>query len=385
MRALAGIRILDLTRLLPGPFASLVLADLGAQVDKIEDAGLGDYTRLSVPQVGGMSTAFHALNRGKRSAVVDLKNPGGPAVLERLARHYDVLFEQFRPGVLDRLGIGHDALRAANPRLIVCALTGYGQTGPLRDRAGHDLNYLARAGILGLQGPEDAPPQLPSFQLADVSGGLWSVIGIMAALRERERTGQGTLIDISMVESVLPFATVTLSKIFGGEMPARGGEMVTGGIAPYQTYRTKDGEFMSIGALEPKFFMGFCRAVGIEADASLVVPGPHQVELKRRFAEVFAGKTRAEWEAFGQLHDVCLEPVLRPDELRKDPLLAARGAFFELETGDGAVGQYRTPVTPHDLEPRPAPRQGEHTDAVLGDAGFSDEEIAELRASGAIR
>jgi alpha-methylacyl-CoA racemase len=142
---------------------------------------------------------------------------------------------------------------------------------------------------------------------------------------------------------------------------------------------------MSIGALEPKFFMGFCRAVGIEADASLVVPGPHQVELKRRFAEVFAGKTRAEWEAFGQLHDVCLEPVLRPDELRKDPLLAARGAFFELETGDGAVGQYRTPLTPHDLEPRPAPRQGEHTDAVLADAGFSDEEIAALRASGAIR
>jgi alpha-methylacyl-CoA racemase len=386
MQPLAGIRVLDLTRLLPGPFATLVLADLGAQVDKIEDLGQGDYTRIGVPQVGGMSAAFHALNRGKRSAGVDLKNPGGPAVLERLACHYDVLFEQFRPGVLDRLGVGHAALRAANERLIVCALTGYGQDGPLRDRAGHDLNYMARAGLLGIQGPEDAPPQVPAFQLADVSGGLWCVVGILSALRERERTGKGTVLDISMLESVIPFATITLSSLFAGGGPRqRGAEVLTGGIAPYQIYSTKDGEFMALGALEPKFFMSFCAAAGLEADASLVVPGAHQVELKRRFAEVFASKTRAEWEAFGKEHDVCLEPVLRPDELRTDPQLSARGAFFELLTGEGAVGQYRTPVTPRDLEARPAPRQAEHTDEVLREAGFSAEEIAELRASGAIR
>jgi alpha-methylacyl-CoA racemase len=388
MQPLAGIRVLDLTRLLPGPFATLVLADLGAQVDKIEDAGAGDYTRLGVgvPQVGGMSAAFYALNRGKRSAVVDLKNQGGPAVLQRLARHYDVLFEQFRPGVLDRLGVGHASLRAANERLIVCALTGYGQDGPLRDRAGHDLNYMARAGLLGIQGPDDAPPQVPAFQLADVSGGLWCVVGILSALRERERTGKGTVLDISMLESVIPFATITLSHVFGGAgAPQRGAEVLTGGIAPYQTYRTKDGEFMALGALEPKFFMGFCAAVGIEADASFVVPGAHQVGLKRRFAEVFASKTRAEWEAFGKEHDVCLEPVLRPDELRTDPQLSARGAFLELLTREGAVGQYRTPVTPRDLEARPAPRQGEHTDEVLREAGFGEAEIAELRASGAIR
>jgi alpha-methylacyl-CoA racemase len=386
MQPLAGIRVLDLTRLLPGPFATLVLGDLGAQVDKIEDAGPGDYTRLNAPQVAGMSAAFHALNRGKRSAVVDLKNPGGPAVLKRLARHYDVLFEQFRPGVLDRLGVGHAALTAANQRLIVCALTGYGQDGPMRDRAGHDLNYVARAGLLGIQGPEDAPPQIPAFQLADVSGGLWCVVGILAALRERERTGKGTVLDISMLESVIPFATITLSSLFagGGEL-RRGAEILTGGIAPYQTYRTKDGEFMALGALEPKFFMSFCAAAGIEGDAMLVVPGAHQVELKRRFAEVFAGKTRAEWEAFAKQHDVCLEPVLRPDELRADPQLSARGAFFELSTAGGAVGQYRTPVTPREIDAQPAPRQGEHTDLVLREAGFSDQEIAELRASGAIR
>jgi alpha-methylacyl-CoA racemase len=386
MRPLAGIRVLDLTRLLPGPFATLVLADLGAQVDKIEDLGAGDYTRLGVPQVGGMSAAFHALNRGKRSAGVDLKNPAGPAVLQRLARHYDVLFEQFRPGVLDRLGVGHAVLRAANERLIICALTGYGQDGPLHDRAGHDLNYMARAGLLGIQGPDDAPPQVPAFQLADVSGGLWCVVGILSALRERERTGNGTVLDISMLESVIPFATITLSPLFaGGGEPQRGTEVLTGGIAPYQIYRTRDGEFMALGALEPKFFLSFCAAAGIEADVSLVVPGAHQVELKRRFAEVFASKTRAEWEVFGKEHDVCLEPVLRPGELRTDPQLSARGAFFELLTREGAIGQYRTPVTPRDLQARPAPRQGEHTDEVLGEAGFGDAEIAELRASGAIR
>jgi crotonobetainyl-CoA:carnitine CoA-transferase CaiB-like acyl-CoA transferase len=387
MQPLAGVRVLDLTRLLPGPFATLVLADLGAQVDKIEDAGQGDYTRqLGVPQVAGMSAGFHALNRGKRSAVVDLKNPGGRAVLARLARHYDVLFEQFRPGVLDRLGIGHSSLRAENPRLIVCALTGYGQDGPLRDRAGHDLNYMARAGLLGIQGPSDGPPQIPAFQLADVSGGLWCVVGILSALRERERTGQGTLLDISMLESVIPFATITLGRLFGGGgAPERGADTLTGGIAPYQTYRTSDGEFMSLGALEPKFFMRFCQAAGIEADSTLAVAGPHQVELKRRFAEVFASKTRTEWEVFGRLHDVCLEPVLRPDELLADPQLSARGAFFEFDTGEGVVHQYRTPVTPRDLEARPAPTQGQHTDQVLGDASFDAGEIAELRKSGAIR
>ena len=274
MQPLAGVRVLDLTRLLPGPFATLTLADLGAQVDKIEDAGSGDYTRVGVPQVAGMSAAFHALNRGKRSAVIDLKNPGGPAVLKRLARHYDVLFEQFRPGVLDRLSVGHAALRAANERLIICALTGYGQDGPMRDRAGHDLNYIARAGLLGIQGPADATPQIPAFQLADVSGGLWCVVGILSALRERERTGKGTVLDISMLESVIPFATITLSHLFAGDgEPQRGAEVLTGGIAPYQTYRTSDGEFMALGALEPKFFMNFCRAAGIDADGALVVPG----------------------------------------------------------------------------------------------------------------
>lgn len=384
MTSLAGIRVLDLTRLLPGPFASLVLSDLGAQVDKIEDAGSGDYTRLSAPQVAGMGAAFHALNRGKRSAVVDLKNPGGRAVLLRLAAQYDVLFEQFRPGVLDRLGVGHERLLEANPRLVICALTGYGQTGPLRDRAGHDLNYLARSGLLGLQGPEEGPPQIPAFQLADVSGGLWSVIAILAGLREREQTGKGKIIDISMLESVIPFATITLGRWFGGELPARGNEMLTGGIAVYDTYLTQDGAAMTLGALEPKFMMQFCRGAGIEPDLRMLVPGPHQAAFKEVFRAVFRSKTRAEWEEFNRLHDCCLEPVLSPQELREDPQLSARGTFFDADTGQGSVTQYRTPVTPADLAARPAPRQGEHTEEILRGAGFSAEEIAELRSAAVI-
>lgn len=377
--------MLDLTRLLPGPLATLVLADLGAQVDKIEDAGAGDYLRHTPPLVANMSAAFRALNRGKRSAVLDLKRPEGVAALKRLVRHYDVVFEQFRPGVLERLGCGHEVLLEQNPKLVVCALTGYGQSGPLAQRAGHDLNYLARSGLLGLMGPVNGPPQLPSFQLADVSGGLWCVIAILAKLRERERTGQGGIVDVAMVDSVIPFAAATLGRLFGGEMPERGNEILTGGVAAYNAYSTRDGEAVTLGALEPKFLTKFCRATGIQADLSALLPGPHQAELKRRFAEVFASKTRAEWEAFNAEHDCCLEPVLRPDELVTDAQLETRGVFFETGAGRERMLEARTPVTPRDLEARPAPAQGEHTAEMLSEAGFTDEEIAALSSSGAAR
>jgi crotonobetainyl-CoA:carnitine CoA-transferase CaiB-like acyl-CoA transferase len=280
--------------------------------------------------------------------------------------------------------VGHDVLLEANPRLIVCALTGYGQTGPLAGKAGHDLNYLGRSGLLGLQGPASGPPQIPAFQLADVSGGLWSVVAILAALRERDQNGHGKLIDISMLESVIPFATISLGRVLGGEVPERGNEILTGGIAVYDTYSTRDGETVTLGALEPKFMVEFCRGAGIEPDLRMLVPGVHQAELKRTFRELFESKTRAEWQKFSEAHDCCLEPVLKPEELRSDPQLSARGTFVDFETGEGAVGQYRTPITPRDLIPRAAPRQGEHTAEVLREAGFSAEEIEALRARSVI-
>ncbi|MEZ4221141.1 MAG: CaiB/BaiF CoA-transferase family protein [Polyangiaceae bacterium] len=384
MNALDGIRILDLTRLLPGPFATLVLADLGAQVDKLEDPSSGDYLRHTPPVVGDQAVAFHALNRGKRSLALDLKRPEGAQAFRKLVKNYDVVFEQFRPGVLGRLGLGHDTMLLENPRLIVCALTGYGQSGPLRDRAGHDLNYMARAGLMGLQGPAEDKPALPAFQLADVSGGMWCVIAILAALRERELTGRGRTLDIAMFDSVIPFATITLSKILGGETVNRGQELLTGGIAPYQTYRTKDDAFITLAALEPKFLMRFCGAVGLEIDMTALMPGPHQHELQRRFADVFSSRTRAEWQQFNEQHDCCLEPVLEPNELRADPHVKARNLFPNLQLPEGEVGVFRTPVTPAEHPLRPGPRQGEHSREILREAGFDAAELDTLARSGAL-
>jgi alpha-methylacyl-CoA racemase len=385
MRSLEDVRVLDLSRLLPGPFATLVLSDLGATVDKVEDPDLGDYLRHAPPHVGGTSVPFHTLNRGKRSLVMDLKSPLAAATFKRLVKNYDVVFDQFRPGVMDRLGIGHGALLEEFPRLVICALTGYGQTGPLRDRAGHDLNYLSRAGLMGLMGPPDRPPQLPSFQLADVGGGLWSVIAILAALRERDQTGRGQILDIGMSDAVVPFATIALARAFGGEVPERGGEYLTGGIAAYNSYFTKDGEAVTLGALEPKFLQRFCKAADIPFDAMAIVPGPHQQKIKAEYAEVFAKKTRDEWAALGEAHDCCLEPVLRPEELANDPHLRARGVFADAESNGVPFLDYRTPITDRAQTPKTAPKTAEHTDVVLLEAGFSKAEILELRNAGAIR
>jgi alpha-methylacyl-CoA racemase len=381
--ALRGVRVLDLSRLLPGPFASLVLADLGAEVDKIEDTDAGDYLRHMPPQVGDTSAIFLALNRGKRSARIDLKKPEGRDVFLRLVEKYDVVLEQFRPKVLDRLGLSHETLLKQNPRLVVCALTGYGQTGPLAARAGHDIDYLARAGILGFQGPAGSPPQPPGFQLADVSGGLWAVIGILAALAERARTDRGRVVDVSMTETAMPFGIVSLASMLAGQTLSRGSEPLTGGIAAYNVYETKDGKYMSLGALEPKFWLTFAAAAGLEADMAGVMPGDHQPALKKKVAAIFASRTRAEWEAFSQAHDCCLEPVLEPGELAADPQHASRGVFVEIDSPWGPLQQLKLPT----CEPAKAapPKSGEHTDAILREAGVSDTEILDLRARGVVK
>lgn len=390
MNPLEGVSVLDLSRLLPGPLASLVLGDLGARVDKIEDTAGGDYLRVMPPHLGqgadATSSAFLALNRNKRSAVIDLKKPEAKEMFLRLVRSYDVLLEQFRPGVLDRLGLSHATLLEANPRLVICALTGYGQTGPLASRAGHDLNYLARGGVLGQQGPSDRPPAVPGFQLADVSGGLYAVIGIMGALMERARTNQGQVVDVAMIETAMPFAIAGFGLSFGNHEVSRGNEALTGGIAPYQTYATKDGGAMSLASLEPKFWMQFCAGVGRSVDMSDLMPGEHQVELKAALVKIFADKTRDEWIAFAKERDCCLEPVLTPEEARNDPHLVARKMFFHLATDTwGSIPQMRTPLTSPDRKHSPPPKSGEHTDAILRDAGIADDVIAKLRAAGAIR
>lgn len=386
MAALSDVRVLDLSRLLPGPFASLVLADLGASVDKLEDTEGGDYLRHMPPLVSGTSAMFLALNRNKRSICLDLKKPSAVSALLELLPRYDVVLEQFRPGVLDRLGLSHATMLEKNPKLVVCALTGYGQSGPLAKRAGHDINYLARAGVLGFQGPAHGAPQPPGFQLADVSGGLYSVIAILAALAERAKTGVGRVVDVAMVEASMGFAIAELAPpLVAGERPTRGDEPLTGGIAAYGVYETRDHRFMSLGALEPKFWLAFATGVGLPADMAGIVPGPHQAELRALVAATFLKRTRAEWEAFAAERDCCLEPVLEPHELRDDPQLRARGVFFDLDTKQGKLPQLALPVTPREAAHTPPPTQGEHTEIVLKEAGFSDERVAALRAEGAIR
>ncbi|HZF51620.1 MAG TPA: CaiB/BaiF CoA-transferase family protein [Polyangiaceae bacterium] len=385
MRPLTDVRVLDLSRLLPGPFATLVLADLGATVDKIEDTGGGDYLRHMPPMLGGQSAAFQLLNRGKRSAVLDLKKPEGREACKRLVASYDVLFDQFRPGVLSRLGLGHEELRKHNERLIICCLTGYGQTGPLAHRAGHDLNYLARSGILSAQGPEGGPPQVPGVQLADISGGMWCVIGILAALAERARTGKGTVLDIAMTDGVLGFASTAVAAALAGVAPRAGDDALTGGIAPYNTYLSKDGHAMTLASLEPKFWMAFCAGVGLEARMDALIPGPHQEELKARVGAIFGSKTREEWVAFAAANDCCLEPALDAGSIAEDPLILARRLVFDIPTPRGPLPQFRTPVTPKDESFTPPPLAGEHTRAIFRDAGFSDDEIDALVKAGAAR
>lgn len=384
MRPLEGVRVLDLTRLIPGPFGTLVLTELGAQVDKIEDAGLGDYLRYTQPQRAGTSVAFAALNRDKRSAVVNLKTDEGCGAFRRLVGQYDVLCEQFRPGVLDRLGVGHQTLRELHPRLVICALTGYGQTGPLAQRAGHDLNYLARSGILAAHGPADGPPQVPGFQLADVSGGMWCAIAILAALRRRDATGVGEICDIAMTDGVLGFATVQLTAALAGESVKRGGEILTGGLAAYGTYLAKDGVAMTLCALEPKFWLKFAAVTGVEADLDALIPGEHQLALRDKIAAVFADKTSEQWRALSAEHDFMVEPMVRPEEIASDPHLQARGLLFEQQIDGETVPMFRTPVADKDHIPSPAPKKGEHSRAIFSEAGFSADEIAQLMDCGAI-
>lgn len=357
---LEGVRVLDLSRLLPGPFATMVLGDLGAQVDKLEDPRGGDYLRFMPPRgEGGLNTVFTLLNRGKRSAVLDLKTDAGREAFLGLIPRYDVLVESFRPGVLDRLGLGSAALWALNPRLVLCGISGFGATGPIAQRAGHDLNYLARAGVLGLTGPREGPPQVPGVQVADVGGALYSVIGILAALRERDRTGRGSVVDISMCEAAASFAAFGLGVHASGQSEAPGGGVLSGGIAPYGTYATKDGRHVALAALEPKFWSAFCEGVGIEARPDALAPGAHQRKWRADLEAIFAGRTFAEWREFSERVDCCLEPVLLPSELPEDPQHAARGLFA------GGALRMRTPSAP--AAEGAAPKHGEHTEEILNE------------------
>jgi crotonobetainyl-CoA:carnitine CoA-transferase CaiB-like acyl-CoA transferase len=356
-------------------------------VVKVEDPRGGDYLRWIPPLAGEQSGAFHLLNRNKRSLALDLKAPGGAEVLVRLARRADVLVESFRPGVLERLGAGPALLRAANPRLVVCALSGYGQDGPYRLLAGHDLNYTALSGALALNGAGDAPVPLP-VQAADLSGAWAAVAGILAALCRRGATGEGGVVDASMTEGVLGMMAMQLGMAWARGAPRRQAEeLLSGAAACYRTYRTADGRFVALGALEPHFFRRFCEAAGRPelAPRQLDDGGCGPVE---ELTALFITRTRDAWAALGREHDVCLTPVLEGSEPEADPQLRARGAFCQVPTpweGRDIPG-LRTPVKVDGGQAplRPAPRLGEHTAEVLAEWGFSGDEVRRLAGEGVV-
>ncbi len=390
MLPLAGMRVLDLSRLLPGPYCTLVLADLGADVVKVEDPDGGDYLRSMPPMAGELSGLFHALNRNKRSLSLSLKAPEGVRALLRLVQRFDVVVESFRPGVMARLGLSYQALSEANPRAIVCALSGYGQEGPLAGRAGHDLGYLARSGVLGYSGDEGSVG-MPGVQVADIGGALFAAVGILAAVQERERTGKGRLVDVALCESSLAFLHMHLGARIAlgsqGAPLARGRELLNGGSACYRVYQTRDGRHLAVAALEPKFWSGFCDAVGRPDLASQGwSSGPEGRRAVEEVQAIVGARTLADWEQFLAGRDLCCEPVREGDEVLSEPALLARGAFFSLENErEGrAVGQLRTPLHLGDRPATGAPALGQHTDEVLAEAGFAEEEVAALRGSGAL-
>jgi alpha-methylacyl-CoA racemase len=392
---LQGLKVLDLSRLLPGGFCSLILADFGADVVKVEDTGMGDYVRWAPPYYEGAdqtarSAKFLSLNRGKRSIRIDLKNERGKEVLLRLVRDADVLLESFRPGVLDRLGVGYERLREENPRLVYCAITGYGQDGPNRDRSGHDMNYLGLGGLLGLTGDPGGPPVQSAGQIADLGGGaLMAAVGVLVALRERESSGEGQLVDCSMFDGSLSWLAMVAADMFAtGEVPGRGTLHLAGGVTCYRPYRCADG-YVTLGALEPKFWAEFCRGVGRE-DLLEHAFDPPGSDAHRAVTEVFATRTREHWRQFASEHDCCLEPVLDLDEALSSELVAGREMVVELEQ-PGAErpvkllgAPFKLSRTPADPTRAPGPGLGEDTDDVLAAAGYTAEEIAALHEAGAI-
>jgi alpha-methylacyl-CoA racemase len=396
-RPLEDVRVLDLTRLLPGGFCTLLLADLGADVIKVEDTGQGDYVRWAPPYYGSdeqtplgtRSAIYLSLNRNKRSIRLDLKQEPGRQALIKLAETADVLVESFRPGVLDKLGVGYEVLRRANPALVYCPITGYGQDGPNRERAGHDMNYLGLNGVLSLTGERDGPPIQSGAQIADLGGGaLMAAMGILAALHEARRSAQGQTVDISMTDGSLAWLVMEAGRYFGsGEVPTRGEVMLSGGIICYRPYQARDG-WVTCGALEPKFWAAFCKGVGREdlIEKQFEKPGsPAHAQV----AEIFRGRTREQWRAFNDEHDAMIEPVLELDEALSSELVRQREMVISYEQPElGEVKQLGFPIklsrTPAGVH-RPAPALGEHTVEVLQEAGYSADQVQALEESGAAK
>ena len=383
---LEGIRVLDLSRLLPGPYCTMLMADFGAEVIKIEDPTQGDYARWM-----GQGAFFSSLNRNKKSVSLNLKTDEGKEIFRQMAQRADMVVESFRPGVMERLGLGYETLKETHPRLIYCSITGYGQDGPYRDRAGHDINFLSYAGILGLNGEKDAKPVVPPVQIADLGGGaLMALSGILMALIARQATGKGQFVDISMLDGAVSWLQATLPQyLLTGKLPERGEPELSGGLACYGVYETTDRRYLSVGALEPKFWVEFCRKIGREdlIDDGYAQP-EKQAELKEIIASVIKEKTLSDWMEIFDGADACVSPVLTLEEMVKDPQVRHRQMILDLKIPER--GDVRLPGIPVKLSETPgsvrflSPGLGEHNEKYLKELGYKEKEIIQFKEKNVI-
>lgn len=385
MLPLEGLKVLDLTRLIPGGYATLILADLGAEVLKIEDMELGDYSRWIEPTIGGNGVYFHALNRNKKSMKLNLKTEEGKEIFKELVeKGYDTIVEGFRPGVMDRLGIGYNVLRNINPKVIYCAISGFGQDGPKKHKALHDLNCLGVTGVLSITG--EASPAIPGIQIADTISALFSVISILTAYITRGKTSQGQFIDVSMTDGLISLLSIHLIKFLIDSKIPEGGKMDFNGQFPcYRIYKTKDGEYMTLATLEEKFWENFCTAIGRKD--LIDKQYDDSIETRNEIENIFKSKTRIEWEEISENIDSCLEPVLNFKEVTEHPQLKSRNLFFYINHHNLKVPQVRIPFLMSDVNntPRkPAPLWGEHTEEILISIGYEKEEISSLKNKGVV-
>ena len=383
--ALEGITVLDFTRLLPGPFCTQLLCNLGAEVIKIEDPKLGDYMRSVPPIVHDVSYPFLMVNRGKRSLSVDLKTPEGQEIVHKLARGSDVVVEQFRPGVMARLRVAYDDLAMMNPRLVYCSFSGYGQTGPYKDLPGHDINFQALAGILGVTtGREDKAPAIPGVPMADLASGFNAALAILAALRVRDRTGRGEFIDVSIYDTAVTLMVLGLARFLAtGEEPVAGETLLTGSFPFYSLYETKDGRWLSVATVEPKFWSRMCELIGaLDLAEKQFKDGAERFAVAQTLAERFRGRTLAEWEALLANENLPIAGVKRVSEVVRDPQVEARGLLPVVDVS----GLWKLQVIAHPakhatLETRNltrVPAKGQDTEEILRSLGYTARQIQTL-------
>ncbi len=389
MKPLEGIRVLDLSRLLPGPYCTMLLADLGAEVIKVETPGLGDYMRLVPPFLEDPATgatvgaAYLMVNRNKKSIGLNFRNRRGKDVFFRLVRDVDVVFETFRPGAVDRWGIGYEAVRAINPRIVYCSLSGYGQSGVYANRAGHDLNYIGLTGLLAVNGAAGGPPIPPAVQIADLGGGMLAAVSILAALLGRDKSGEGRYLDVSLFDAALSWTGTMIGGAYAAGVPVERGMMqLNGGMACYNVYETADGRYVTLGAIEPHFWSAFCKAVGREDLSGRAQDRDAVPEV----AAIFKARTLAEWLALFETVDACVEPVQEFGAVFQNPHVRHRGLITTLDVpGFGPIPAVGSVFAFARSNAAPPPQLGEHTAEVLARAGVSLDEIAALEQSGVIR